>query len=266
MTGARHLSPFLGGRMISAQLLRKSVFIRELLPQDLKLEIEHLPQNEAIDVAEFLAHVVGRARARQLSASDRAQWLVELKRNRSKTLDAPSWLWNSVVDLVAAHKAAYLRQGSRTSNSVDVRFPLARLEADRLYPVVCETRPRSCFGRIWRMLGRPGRPPNRECRSRHDFHDLLMIALCAVLSGGQNAMDMAVFAKAKEPLLRSVMRVGPASTLNQSQLWAPVHGDVVLAARVSQSAPVRMLIWLILETVCCRQLAISVSKMSAPSR
>jgi hypothetical protein len=26
----------------------------------------------------------------------------------------------------------------------------------------------------------------------HDFHELLMIALCAVLSGGQGAVDMAV--------------------------------------------------------------------------
>jgi hypothetical protein len=29
-------------------------------------------------------------------------------RNRSKTLDAPSWLWSSVVDLVTVHVAAYL--------------------------------------------------------------------------------------------------------------------------------------------------------------
>ena len=48
MTGARSLSPFLGGRMI-ALISWKAVFIRELLPQDLKLEIEHLSQNEAID-------------------------------------------------------------------------------------------------------------------------------------------------------------------------------------------------------------------------
>jgi uncharacterized protein (DUF2252 family) len=40
VTGARALSPFLGRRMLSAHLLGKSVFIRELLPQDLKLEIE----------------------------------------------------------------------------------------------------------------------------------------------------------------------------------------------------------------------------------
>jgi hypothetical protein len=32
-----------------------------------------------------------------------------------------------------------------------------------------------------------------------DFHDLLMIALCAVLAAGENAIDMAECAKAKEP-------------------------------------------------------------------
>jgi uncharacterized protein (DUF2252 family) len=108
VTGARHLSPFLGGRMLAGQLLGRSVFIRELLPQDLKLEIETLSRDEAMDVAEFLAHVVGRGHARQMRRTDCRKWLVELKRNRSKSLDAPSWLWNSVVDLVAAHEAAYL--------------------------------------------------------------------------------------------------------------------------------------------------------------
>ncbi len=109
VTGARHLSPYLGGRMWNGRLLKKSVFIRELLPQDLKLEIEALSRDEAMSVAEFLANVVGRAHARQLNTADRADWLEALQRNRSKTLDAPSWLWNSVVDLVGAHEAAYLQ-------------------------------------------------------------------------------------------------------------------------------------------------------------
>jgi uncharacterized protein (DUF2252 family) len=113
VAGARSLSPFLGGRMIAATLLEKSVFIRELLPQDLKLEIEHFARDEAMGVAEFLARVVGRGHARQLDATDRKQWLGELQRNRSKSLDAPSWLWNSVVDLVAAHEAAYLQHCRR---------------------------------------------------------------------------------------------------------------------------------------------------------
>lgn len=64
-------------------------------------------------VAEFLAGVVGRGHARQLDHTGRASWLAELQRNRSKSRDAPSWLWNSVVDLVATHEAAYLQHCRR---------------------------------------------------------------------------------------------------------------------------------------------------------
>jgi uncharacterized protein (DUF2252 family) len=113
VAGARALSPYLGGRMVAAHLLGKTVFIRELLPQDLKLEIEHLARDEAMRMAEFLAHVVGRGHARQLDDSGRAAWLAELGRNRSRTLDAPAWLWDSVVELVALHEAAYLQHCRR---------------------------------------------------------------------------------------------------------------------------------------------------------
>ena len=106
--GARHLSPALGDRMRSASLLDKPVIIRELLPQDLKLEIEHLDREEAIKAARFLASVVGHAHCRQMDAKTRSTWRKELQRNRSKTLDAPSWLWSSVVDLVAEHERGYL--------------------------------------------------------------------------------------------------------------------------------------------------------------
>ncbi len=106
--GAWHLSPALGDRMQSAELLGKSVFIRELMPQDLKFEIEHLTADEALKVAFYLATVVGKAHARQLSEGERTAWRRELAKNRSKTLDAPSWLWTSVVDLLAHHEKAYL--------------------------------------------------------------------------------------------------------------------------------------------------------------
>jgi predicted transposase YbfD/YdcC len=39
----------------------------------------------------------------------------------------------------------------------------------------------------------------------HDFHELLAIALCCVLCGGQGPTDMALFAKAKEPFLRGFL-------------------------------------------------------------
>src|ERR1700685_2652621 len=39
----------------------------------------------------------------------------------------------------------------------------------------------------------------------HDLHELLIIALCTVLSGGQGATHMAAFAVAKEPFLRGFL-------------------------------------------------------------
>jgi uncharacterized protein (DUF2252 family) len=106
--GARHLSPYLGERMVAAELLGKSVVLRELLPQDLKLEMDRLTRDEIVASAHFLASVVGRAHARQLDDSTRKSWMSDLQRNRSKNLDAPSWLWTSVVELVASHERAYL--------------------------------------------------------------------------------------------------------------------------------------------------------------
>jgi uncharacterized protein (DUF2252 family) len=110
--GARHLSPYLGDRMASAQILNKDVFLRELLPQDLKLEIDRVSQTDAIEIASFLAGVLGKAHARQLGVSESARWRKEVVR-KSKTLDAPSWLWSSVVDLVAGHEAGYLEHCRR---------------------------------------------------------------------------------------------------------------------------------------------------------
>jgi uncharacterized protein (DUF2252 family) len=106
VAGARSLSPYLGERMLAAELMGKSVVIRELLPQDLKLEMDHLSRDEIVASARFLAGVVGKAHARQIDEPGRKSWMSELQRNRSKNLDAPSWLWTSVVDLVASHEKA----------------------------------------------------------------------------------------------------------------------------------------------------------------
>ena len=108
VTGARSLSPFLGERMIHETVLERPVFIRELLPQDLKLELDAVGEGEATDVASRLARIVGDAHARQLSKGQAKSWLAELRRGYSKTIDAPSWLWRSMVDLVGVHESAYL--------------------------------------------------------------------------------------------------------------------------------------------------------------
>jgi uncharacterized protein (DUF2252 family) len=78
-----------------------------IVHQDLKPEIETLSGDEARSVAEFLAHVVGHGHARQME--------------RRTASGGPSfgetgrtvWLWNSVVDLVAAHEATYLHHCRR---------------------------------------------------------------------------------------------------------------------------------------------------------
>jgi uncharacterized protein (DUF2252 family) len=116
--GALHLSPHLGKRMVAGSIGDRSVFIRELLPQDLKIEIESLTVEDAMKAASFMAGVVGKAHARQLDSKARQAWNKELERHRSKTLDAPSWLWSGVVELVGRHEVAYLEHCRRfASNS-----------------------------------------------------------------------------------------------------------------------------------------------------
>ncbi len=105
--GARNLSPYLGDRMRAATLLRKPIFARELMPEDLKIEIGRLEEDEAIDVASYLAGIVGAAHARQMDAATRKRWRSELRR-RDAGDEAPSWLWRSVADLLADHERAYL--------------------------------------------------------------------------------------------------------------------------------------------------------------
>ncbi|WXA88084.1 DUF2252 domain-containing protein [Pendulispora rubella] len=106
--GANHLAPALGNRMLGARLCEKAVVLRELLPQDLKFDLENICQQEAMKIARYLATVVARAHARQLDDGERASWKRELDRHRTKSLDAASWLWASVVDLIAIHEVSYL--------------------------------------------------------------------------------------------------------------------------------------------------------------
>ena len=106
--GARNLSPALGNRMMASTFLGRSVVLRELMPQDLKLEIDRLSRDEAVAAARYLASVVGRAHSRQMDAATRRDFSRSFKVRRSTPLDAPSWLWSSVVELASIHEAAYL--------------------------------------------------------------------------------------------------------------------------------------------------------------
>jgi len=86
----------------------KNVFLRELLPQDLKLEVDTLTHDEAVKAARYLGWVVGMAHARQMENGVREKWREELSRHHSGDISHPAWLWSWVVELVSTHEAAYL--------------------------------------------------------------------------------------------------------------------------------------------------------------
>ena len=56
----------------------------------------------------------------------------------------------------------------------------------------------ACFGDVV--------DPRRD-NARHDLHELLVIALCAMLCGGEDCTDMALFGQAKEDFLRRFLRL-----------------------------------------------------------
>lgn len=109
VAGARALSPNLGDRMASGDLLERPVIVRELKPQDLKLEIEQFTRKEAVGAARYLSSVVGKAHGRQMPKDTRRAWVKELKGRHPVDLEAPAWLWNSVVALLVQHEEAYLK-------------------------------------------------------------------------------------------------------------------------------------------------------------
>jgi uncharacterized protein (DUF2252 family) len=111
--GAKALSPTLGQRMLAGTILDHAVFVRELMPQDLKLELEMMDDVEARATARALARIVGLAHARQMTEATRDQWRTLLASSHTRTMDAPPWLWSSVVDLIGIHERAYLEHCRR---------------------------------------------------------------------------------------------------------------------------------------------------------
>ncbi len=106
--------------MLAARILDTPVFLRELLPQDLKLEFEKLDQSQARKAARYLAWVVGKAHARQMDDATRKSGRPICSDSARRIWDAPSWLWRSVVELVASHEAGYLdhcRRYALTANA-----------------------------------------------------------------------------------------------------------------------------------------------------
>lgn len=112
--GARALSPNLGERLAAGNLAGRPVIVRELAPEDMKLDIEQFTRKQAVAAARYLSSVVGRAHGRQMSEADRAAWLRELRSRNPPDLAAPTWLWNGVSALLVRHEEAYLAHCRRT--------------------------------------------------------------------------------------------------------------------------------------------------------
>ncbi len=98
--------------MIAARLLGKPILLRELAPQDLKIEVDQFSRKQAVTAASYLSFVVGQAHARQMSDSVRLAWRDRLTA-RDGALNAPSWLWQAVVAMAGAHEVGYLEHCRR---------------------------------------------------------------------------------------------------------------------------------------------------------
>ena len=108
VAAARALAPHLGDRMTATKAFGRSLFVRELSPQDLKLEVDQFSDSQAIKASHYLAFVVGRAHARQMDGAARQEWAAVLEADRRGMIDTPTWLWESIVSLAGSHEAGYL--------------------------------------------------------------------------------------------------------------------------------------------------------------
>jgi hypothetical protein len=76
----------------TAQMLDRSVVLRELMPKELKLDIDRLSREEAVNSTRYLAEIVGNAPAQQMDAATRKEFSARFRVPKSAPLDAPSWL------------------------------------------------------------------------------------------------------------------------------------------------------------------------------
>ncbi len=98
-------------------------------------------------------------------------------------------------------------QGNRIWKLVDSRIIACPIWDKSILPVGVGNAAREAaldrFIACWEGL----EDPRTGNAALYDFPELLIMALCAVLSGGQGAVDMAEFAKAKEAFLRGFLKL-----------------------------------------------------------
>ena len=114
VAGAMRLSPYLGDRMLPVRVQGKSAFLRELLPQDLMLEVARLGKAEARAAARRLGYIVGCAHARQMDSGEKKAWSRAVTKG-SKMTGVPPWLWSNALTLLSRYETAYLEHCRRTA-------------------------------------------------------------------------------------------------------------------------------------------------------
>ena len=77
------------------------------------------------------------------------------------------------------------------------------------------------FAACWEGLD----DPRTGNAALHDFNEMLVIALCCVLSGGQGAVDMGLYARAKEPFLRGFLKL--SNGLPSHDRECPENGGIM---------------------------------------
>lgn len=113
VAAANALAPALGARMIAVRLLDRPMVLRQVAPQDLKIEPDRMPPAAIDEMGAYLGRVVGDAHARQMTSAERKAWHGILRASRSTQVDAPSWLWQAIVDALASHERGYLQHCRR---------------------------------------------------------------------------------------------------------------------------------------------------------
>ena len=75
--------------------------------------------------------------------------------------------------------------------------------------------------------------PRASNARRHSLHDILVIAFCAMLCGGQTCTDMELFGHAKRELLQSFLKLSPATILFRASWGCRIGFPAVVAVYAS---------------------------------
>jgi hypothetical protein len=131
----------------------------------------------------------------------RVDYFVDRERTNSFRAPHPAPVWGIMNGWFCHHS-----QNWPPSESISPFFVSMHIVPYPI-PIGVNTTPREVvldqFAACWEEL----EDPRTGNAALNDFNELLIIALCTVLCGGQGAVDMGLFARAKEPFLRGFLKL-----------------------------------------------------------